>query len=175
MATRRGWSSLSDSYRARLSRHGITQAKYESGASLSGARGHKATPEHPIPRNEPVPKQYRKWFNNRYKTPIKMLTTDGEKILLSVGPKARSLIASHWNAVKSSLYGLNMPRAWWWQGSYEDNLASFDDRSVRGSELNDDGSIEPAKRWKFMTEFEDIISWTYEDDASFDDIYHMAA
>lgn len=37
---RKGWDALSDAYRARLSRSGINQSAYESGASLHGARGH---------------------------------------------------------------------------------------------------------------------------------------
>lgn len=47
MARRRVWSSLSPAYQARLKRAGITKRKYESGASLSAARGHSKTPEHP--------------------------------------------------------------------------------------------------------------------------------
>jgi len=43
----RNWNSLSDAYRARLERGGITRGEYEAGANLSAARGHKATPEHP--------------------------------------------------------------------------------------------------------------------------------
>lgn len=40
MARRKGWDSLSDSYRKRLTRSGITKAEYESGVDLSRARGH---------------------------------------------------------------------------------------------------------------------------------------
>lgn len=36
----RDWESLSDSYRHRLERGGITRTEYESGANLSAARGH---------------------------------------------------------------------------------------------------------------------------------------
>lgn len=49
MASRRkGWSSLSPDYQRRLGRAGISQRDYESGATLSKARGHSVTPEHPI-------------------------------------------------------------------------------------------------------------------------------
>lgn len=41
------WASLSGPYRQRLERSGIGREAYESGASLSGARGHGATPERP--------------------------------------------------------------------------------------------------------------------------------
>lgn len=45
---RRSWDALSGPYKRRLERAGITQDIYESGAvSLSRARGHGATPEHP--------------------------------------------------------------------------------------------------------------------------------
>jgi hypothetical protein len=43
----RNWGSLSREYRERLARKGVTQARYESGASLAGARGHGQTPERP--------------------------------------------------------------------------------------------------------------------------------
>jgi hypothetical protein len=42
---RKGWESLSDSYRERLERGGIDRAAYSRGESLSSARGHAATPE----------------------------------------------------------------------------------------------------------------------------------
>lgn len=40
---RKGWESLSEPYRARLKRQGITRPAYEGGASLHKARG-KGTP-----------------------------------------------------------------------------------------------------------------------------------
>lgn len=45
MAIRRGWETLSDKYRSRLIKGGMTKARYEAGDSLKAARGHKATPE----------------------------------------------------------------------------------------------------------------------------------
>jgi hypothetical protein len=47
MATRKPWASLSEGYRERLARKGITEASHSSGASLKKARGHENTPEHP--------------------------------------------------------------------------------------------------------------------------------
>ena len=44
---RKGWANLSANYRARLTRHGITQSGYESGESLQRARGHAAKPGQP--------------------------------------------------------------------------------------------------------------------------------
>jgi hypothetical protein len=45
MAKRRVWETLSESYRARLQKGGITKSKYEAGESLKAARGHATTPE----------------------------------------------------------------------------------------------------------------------------------
>lgn len=63
MARRRVWASLSSDYRTRLLRKGITQEAYESGASLTAARGHANTPEHPedAARN---PSKYQKYRQN---------------------------------------------------------------------------------------------------------------
>lgn len=44
---RKGWSTLSAGYRARLEKAGIGKKDYEGGASIQAARGHKATPERP--------------------------------------------------------------------------------------------------------------------------------
>lgn len=43
MARRKGWEDLSESYRKRLIKGGISRTDYESGVSLGKARGH-ATP-----------------------------------------------------------------------------------------------------------------------------------
>jgi hypothetical protein len=45
MAARRVWETLSEKYRARLVKGGISKSRYEAGESLKAARGHKATPE----------------------------------------------------------------------------------------------------------------------------------
>lgn len=44
---RKGWDSLSPNYRKRLQQGGISRSDYEKGQSLSKARGHESTPEHP--------------------------------------------------------------------------------------------------------------------------------
>lgn len=44
---RKGWSTLSPGYRARLEKAGISKREYEGGQSIREARGHKATPERP--------------------------------------------------------------------------------------------------------------------------------
>lgn len=64
MAKRREWDSLSETYRSRLARGGITREAYEAGAPLSEARGHAKTPEHPKdaykPKNRERYVEYRK-------------------------------------------------------------------------------------------------------------------
>lgn len=47
MPRKRDWSALSSNYQSRLLGKGITKQAYESGVSLSAARGHAHTPEHP--------------------------------------------------------------------------------------------------------------------------------
>lgn len=44
---RKAWELLSEAYRKRLIKAGITKAKYVAGESLQAARGHANTPEHP--------------------------------------------------------------------------------------------------------------------------------
>jgi len=58
---RKGWSQLSDDYRDRLERKGITREQYNSGESLERARGHEKTPEHPE-RAESNPEKYRDYL-----------------------------------------------------------------------------------------------------------------
>jgi hypothetical protein len=47
MPRARDWDSLAGSTRERYEKSGIGRTAYESGASLSAARGHATTPEHP--------------------------------------------------------------------------------------------------------------------------------
>lgn len=60
----RNWNNLSDSYRSRLERNGISRSDYESGASLDKVRGHGATPEHPE-RAESNPERYKDYLGTR--------------------------------------------------------------------------------------------------------------
>lgn len=175
MADRRGWDALSKSYRDRLSRKGITRASYERGGSLASARGHGKTPEHPLGAGERVPRRYQKWYNSRYNSPIKMLTDEGERWLVSVPPSDRKLIASHWNAVKAYLFNIPMRKARFWNGDTLTSLNFFTGKSVGGSELDDDGRIHAAGRHPFMTDLEAIADWTYSDVVSFTDIYKNMA
>lgn len=61
---RKSWSSLSPAYRTRLQKAGITQSVYETGASLSAARGHAHTPERPE-RAATNPQRYTRYLSNR--------------------------------------------------------------------------------------------------------------
>jgi hypothetical protein len=60
MAGTRNWDALSAGYRKRLQSAGITRRQYESGVSLSKARGHAETPERPE-RAEKQPGKYQKY------------------------------------------------------------------------------------------------------------------
>lgn len=45
MAVRKPWDSLSQPYRNRLARQGITKSGFDSGVSIKAARGHDTAPE----------------------------------------------------------------------------------------------------------------------------------
>lgn len=62
---RREWDSLSDTYRKRLERGGITRRDYERGRNLSAARGHYATPEHGLKSAKKNPKKYGEYIRKR--------------------------------------------------------------------------------------------------------------
>lgn len=64
MARSRDWDALSDNYRGRLERGGIGREAYLGGASLSAARGHRATPEHPR-QAERNPAEFRDYIFKR--------------------------------------------------------------------------------------------------------------
>lgn len=60
---RKGWESLSPAYRKRLERGGISAKDYAAGKSLSKARGHGATPEHPTDKIDR--KRFRDYYDKR--------------------------------------------------------------------------------------------------------------
>lgn len=59
---RKGWDQLSDAYRKRLEKGGISKTAYEGGASIKKARGHSKTPERPIGYS---PKQFPQYAQKR--------------------------------------------------------------------------------------------------------------
>lgn len=177
MAKRRDWANVkSETYRKRLERAGITREEYEAGAPLPAARGHATTPERPLPAGEPVAPKYQKWYNQRYNSPIKMLTDDGEKWLVSVSKSDRSIIGSHWEATRVYLWGDERPtKAKWWSGRSENALDWFEGKTVRGSELDDDGRIDDPKTYHFLTDKKGVEDWTHSDVLSFTTIYKNMA
>src|ERR1700719_2004143 len=62
---RRAWESLSEPYRKRLQRHGITKSQYEHGRPLAGARGHGATPGHGLKSAKATSKKYGDYIRKR--------------------------------------------------------------------------------------------------------------
>jgi hypothetical protein len=61
-ARNRDWESLSEAYRKRLSRNGITKSRYERGANLQAVRGHGNTPEHGKKQAARNPVRYRDYL-----------------------------------------------------------------------------------------------------------------
>lgn len=62
---RKGWDSLSPNYRRRLEKAGLSKSDYESGVSLSKARGHAKTPEHGVKNVNKA--KYPEYFSQREK------------------------------------------------------------------------------------------------------------
>lgn len=60
----RQWERLSEPYRRRLERAGVTRDAYEHGESLAKARGHGKTPERPS-RAYKSPGRYREYLKKR--------------------------------------------------------------------------------------------------------------
>lgn len=81
---RKSWAALSPAYRNRLQKAGITQAHYDAGASLTAARGHSQTPEHPE-RAEKQPTKYHRYLNERNR--LVQLVVDRKQRLFGSRPK----------------------------------------------------------------------------------------
>lgn len=170
---RKGWDDLSNSYRGRLERAGFTRERYEAGESLARARGHAATPEHPLPATQLPPENYKKWFAAKYGNPIKTLTTEGEIALFGVSKADRSLIGSHWNAMRSWLLRIPMPDAWWWpkNNNVDDALQAFLGRTVIGEAFVNGALVGGRGQYELLTHPDDIETWMYGGELSFEDIY----
>ncbi|GAA0411809.1 hypothetical protein [Streptomyces luteireticuli] len=93
---RKSWDLLSDGYRKRLERGGITRAAYEQGKSLSRARGHAYTPERPE-RAAKNTHKYQRYL--RARKDIRVVSRDGVVMLDGLTKKERGIVAKHWNAV----------------------------------------------------------------------------
>lgn len=170
---RKSWDELSKGHRERLQRKGITRESHAAGVSLTAARGHAATPEHPLPATQLPPEKYKRWYEARHGKPIKTLTTEGELTLVAVSKADRSLIGSHWNAMKSWLLRIPMPDAPWWpkNNNVDDALQAFQGRTVRGIAYVN-GSLEGGMRpYELLTHPDDIETWMYGGDIDFESIY----
>jgi hypothetical protein len=66
---RKGWGQLSEKYRARLTRAGISQSDYERGRSIAHGRGHLETPEHGKKQAIKHPERYRKYLAKQEPAP----------------------------------------------------------------------------------------------------------
>jgi hypothetical protein len=87
---RKGWDALSPQYRKRLQKAGISKSDYEGGQSLSKARGHERTPEHP---NKNI---------NKAKYPT--YVAERQRLIREFEAKKQQLWAERprWNAQRSS-------------------------------------------------------------------------
>ena len=65
---RRKWEQLSESYRRRLGRAGMSQRDYERGVNLAAARGHGRTPERPE-RAYRQPVRYKEYIRKHAPSP----------------------------------------------------------------------------------------------------------
>jgi hypothetical protein len=63
---RKGWDAITDEYKRRLTRAGIDRSAYESGASLSQARGHTSTQWESWKRHEKKVDQFVKEYQRIY-------------------------------------------------------------------------------------------------------------
>lgn len=94
---RRPFDSLTPAYRRRLERGGIKRSAYESGAQLSAARGHAATPERPARADNKV--TYLAYRAHRDQA-MRVLTTNGVQTISGMTAAERSVVGRHLNAVR---------------------------------------------------------------------------
>jgi hypothetical protein len=120
MANRRAWSALSESYRGRLSRSGITESDYASGASIKAARGHATTPERP-----------KQAFRNpdQYPTYIRRRVAKGKPVPENIIPKPSNRGIGHTPSIDDSIG---------WPGRDTVEMITFH-RSPNGAKNGDGG------------------------------------
>jgi len=154
--------SLTPAYRRRLERGGVTRKEYESGASLSGARGHAATPERPTRAdNKPGYAGYRKRQDAK---PMHVVSTSGVLIVAGMTKADRSIVGHHLNAVKRYLdYGRS--------GS---QLPSFKGKTVTGYTA-DAGDFKEPQTITLETNVDTIETLARSGALDFHSIYALAA
>lgn len=119
---RKSWDRLSDNYRARLERKGVTRSAYESGTSMQGARGHHVSLEG-IPESQQSfygtewkrrktlevnrnPDANRGLIARRYQSAagaIRVAGRDGVELRNDLSPAERRIAAEHMNAIGAYL------------------------------------------------------------------------
>ncbi len=122
---RRSWESLTPAYRRRLERSGLTRAGYESGAPLTGARGHGTTPERPDRQDRRA--EYAA-YRAQHSQPMKVITPSGVVMLSGMTKADRSIVGRHLSAVRWYLEN----------GSVGSRLPDFDGVTVIGYTFNGD-------------------------------------
>jgi hypothetical protein len=69
---RKLWSELSDSYRTRLAKAGVTRNEHDNpNFSLAKARGHSKTPEHPDQKYQP---RFKDYFKDRQQLETRVIS-----------------------------------------------------------------------------------------------------
>lgn len=131
--SRRAWDSLSDAYRKRLIRNGITQRDYERGRNLSAARGHFATPEHGLKSAKKNPQKYGDYIRK------KTVPQAGPPAVQSAEDEARELNTWKDRAFANMQFHLrNLPS--WYEPTVEANVYGGTTREsgeVRGMNLSE--------------------------------------
>lgn len=162
MTSRRPWAALSVAYQRRLERGGITQTAYESGAALTGARGHRATPEHPQ-RAEKNAARYLSYIRARVK-PMRVPTSEGVKIVTIPSAAGRSAIGTYDNAVKNMLGG----KPWHQYGQDGGtNLPDFTNTTIHGFV----GDSDELQTMELLTDERELTARYYTGELRYEQIY----
>lgn len=153
---RRSWDSLTPAYRRRLERSGLTRSAYESGAPLTGARGHGKTPERPERADRRA--GYAAYRAKRSQ-PMRVITPSGVVTLSGMTKADRSTVGRHLSAVRWYLEN----------GSAGSRLTDFDGVTVTGYTF--DGDEASAVTVAFDTTPADISAKERNGELNFDSPY----
>lgn len=163
MIARRDWETLSVAYRSRLERAGVSQRLYESGVSLSGARGHTSTPERPA-RAERNATAYAGYIRARVK-PMRVATAEGVRIVTIPAGRERSKVGTYDNAVKNMLSGRDSFRRY---GTAEGaNLSDFSGVTVQGFI----GDSDELQTLRLLTDEKQLNARYYTGELRYEQIY----
>ena len=162
-APSRSWDGLSETYRLRLQRAGMSRRLYESGASLRGARGHAGTPERPN-RAEKNATVYSKYIRARVK-PMRVATPEGVRIVTVPKARERSKLGTYDNAVKNMLGGVNPMRPFGKEAGV--NLSDFDGATVQGFV----GNSNELQTLHLLTNEKELTARYYTGELRYEQIY----